>query len=491
MIKKPTFGPLIGHITCDYINIWVCENFDQDDSTNKIYAILILNNEKNYQIQLKHYDNNSGVFHINYLLPNTTYNMKICISDDKLYDPFKIIQSNIFEEINVRTLPNPIFSGTGTIALFSCHYPVPYKKSDKMFKYLKDVLDRSDYNNTPILCHVGDQIYADQLNRFIPIRRADSAREFQELYEKKFSGKYFSSLVREYPSIMILDDHEIEDNWCMDRLKSREVYQNSRDLFTCAISAYKIYQASHGPNCPDINNSKLFYNFNIGVYPFFVLDARTDRYVETGDLLGKNAPDSQLNQLCEWLKLQHNDVPKFIISSCTFVPFTYSDIEDMDNGVGDNWAKFPKTRASLNKFIVDNNIQKVVFLSGDVHNSMALTINLESNGRNLQMYQIVSSALFWDFPFADGDITNYIVDTKKYEGKKPSLFDRIFKRKKKASFKFKDSNNESWKMHYILHENSYTQLNNFAIINFSLDDIDIKWYGENSELLAEHKFIFD
>ena len=50
-------------------------------------------------------------------------------------------------------------------------------------------------------------------------------------------------LMRYAPTYMILDDHEIEDNWDSSRLKDDGDHQ----LFTLATDAYMNYQWSHGP----------------------------------------------------------------------------------------------------------------------------------------------------------------------------------------------------------------------------------------------------
>src|SRR4029077_15320503 len=116
---------------------------------------------------------------------------------------------------------------------------------------------------------VCDQIYADEFKRMLPIGRADTEAEFQERYVTAFSSTNMRRLLRTAPNYMILDDHEIEDNWTQDRLRS-----NSR-LFNLAIGAYMSYQWSHGPRT---FGRRLYYSFDASGYPFFVLDTRTQRY---------------------------------------------------------------------------------------------------------------------------------------------------------------------------------------------------------------------
>lgn len=489
MITVAHLGPLIGHITDSSVNIWLAANnsFSLDKT---IYGFALVENCL-FHRKLKDYKNFADNIHIDSLEANTQYSIKVGITDD-LENIYELTDDDdCCDIVTIKTLPNSEFMGTGTLALMSCHYPEPLKKSDKIFKLMAKVLNEMQPETTPILCHVGDQIYADQLNRHIPIKRADTAKEFKQLYENKYKGKYFSQLVKKYPSVMTLDDHEIEDNWHMDRISDKQSSsKNARDLFSMAINAYKIYQASHGPNYANIDNSHLWYTFNIGAYPFFALDLRTERYNKTGDLLGKPNPElpgqSQIEKLCSWLMEQPEHVPKFIVSSGIFVPFTHGEIRNPEDS--DTWPAYPNTRKTLLKCITDNNIQKVVFLSGDIHNSFAGTISLEHKNKQIKMYQIVSSPLHWVFPFADGDLSNYVLDTKSYQGKGCLA---QFRKPHSKAFRFIDSKKKLWKMHYEMHIDSYTQMNNFAVVDFDCDRIDIQWYGDNPDtnnVLANHTF---
>ena len=500
IIKSPKIGPLIGHVTDSYVNIW--QSSELTNNSNKLYGFALVNN-KLFKIQLKAYDYFIGVLHVDDLKANVIYDIKIGsielskeelnnTSDEELKN--KINMSQEIETLKVKTMPDVSFSDKTTIVLISCHYPEPLGKSDKMFKLMMDILDNKETNNTPLICHVGDQIYADQLNRHIPLRRADTADEFKTLYENKYNGKYFSQFIKKYPSIMTLDDHEIEDNWSMDRIsKNNLIGINPRDLFSMAINAYKLYQASHSPLYENLENSRLWYTFNIGIYPFFVLDTRTERFAKDGHLLGKpNMPNRQIDRLCSWLKNLSREVPKFIISSVIFVPVTHDDATSPKSS--DNWSGFPTTREHLLKFIVDNDIQKVIFLSGDVHNSLGVTITLEPTSKTInpiKMYQIISSPVYWPFPFADGDLSNYILDSSSISKiSRLGIFSIFMKKESSATFKFNDSTGKAWKMNYVSHLDSYTQQNNFAVIDFDKNELDVKWYGYAGEnnLLASHKF---
>ena len=294
---------------------------------------------------------------------------------------------------------------------------------------------------------VGDQIYADALNRAIPIRRADHYEEFQERYISAFGGPNLRKLLRSSTSYMILDDHEIEDNWTQDRIWSDDKHL----LFNIAMTAYMNYQWSHGPRTW---GEMLYYQFACAGYPFFVLDTRTQRFKDEQEglrdnhLLGRPNIDpmhpGQLWRLLEWLTEQHTksgNVPKFIVTSSVFVPnamdermypappvderfptreppITSDEILVFDANrrrreASDSWPAYPNTRQTILKHIVDKKIQNVVFLAGDIHCSNVAEIYFDgSQGKDLKAFSVTSSAFYWPLWIGDGDPNSYVHDSK-------------------------------------------------------------------------------
>lgn len=475
MLNLDNLMIVIGHLTDTTVNIFV--GYKNYISYEKPIYAKCHNSNINLQQELKPYHNYTTIFRIENLESNTKYSFNISINIDDS-------SINITKEIIITTLNDNNYDGTINIALCSCHYPNPLKTSDKIFKSFTNVL--SNYNN-PIVFHVGDQVYADQLNRYVPIRRVDQHKEFIKLYEDKYSGKHFSNFSSKFPSIMTLDDHEIEDNWNLDRIGEK------RDLFLSAINAYKIYQMSHSPlfngNLIDFNNSRLYYNLNIGIYPFFILDVRTERSNKSDRLFS----DYQFNDLCKWLLECPSDIPKFIVSSVILAPFDKGVEDDKvfrKTGIykgSDNWNGY-STKNKLLEFIINNNIQKVVFLSGDIHNSLAVTIKLKNKNNNkiINIHQIISSPLFWPFPFANGDINSYILKSTDL----CYFTTKCFGKKKDIKLYIKDNNGNKWCYNYISHENTHTQLNNFAILEINKENINVKWFGIDEKEITNYHLQF-
>lgn len=327
--------------------------------------------------------------------------------------------------------------------LGSCRYPGllwKIKEADRIFEPMQKHFFEGDDKpgaRTPdarFSVMVGDQIYADTLNRFIPIGLADTYEEFQERYQTAFGSRNMSALLKTAPTYMILDDHEIEDNWSQDRLSDNAKHR----IFNLAIGAYMSYQWSHGPRA---NGRLLYYDFVCAGYPFFVLDTRTQRFKDQigladNHLLGRppidKASRGQLGTLLDWLSAQQKsgkNVPKFVASSSVFAPNGMGERNHEPNTTtpatdvltanvarrddSDSWPAYPNTRKAILEHIVKEGIQNVVFLTGDIHCGNIARMSITAGGKDtgIVAYDITSSAFYWPFPFADGDPNNYVHDS--------------------------------------------------------------------------------
>ncbi len=89
---------------------------------------------------------------------------------------------------------------------------------------------------------MGIRVYADATWK---VAAASSQREYFDLYRQSFGQPNIRRLMANYNHHMILDDHEIENNWPA---------RANPDLWTskypAAMKAYQIYQASHSPAVP-------------------------------------------------------------------------------------------------------------------------------------------------------------------------------------------------------------------------------------------------
>jgi len=473
-IRPPALGPIVGHTTPSSCRLWIRagdpsdakSSLSEDRRTLGIITVLEKgkpdpsSSTRTAYFRLHREYDRTGTFNLGVdegirpagkplaLKPDTEYRVRLgTLALDDAYQNDVIVSD---EELARRLPPANVWAGElfglpaeDSEAVFrtykkkadalsfligSCHYPGLFwkkKHSDRIFlPMIEEIGKKRTAGNPRFVLMVGDQIYADMFNRLIPIGLADTYEEYQDRYHDAFGSNNIRRLLRIVPQYMILDDHEIEDNWSQDRIAED---RNKRVLFNLAIGAYMSYQWSHGPRNPEFDG-RLYYKFDCNGFPFFVLDERTQRFkddepgLEDNHLLGRPSmypkkEPTQLDHLCEWLTACKNDPrPKFIVSPTVFVPNpVLTTKSDRHKEKSDAWSAFPETRRRLLSHIVSNKIQNVVFLSGDIHCSNVAEISFSGNAavKKLKAFSITSSAFYWPFWFADGEPSNYVHDSRK------------------------------------------------------------------------------
>ena len=489
-LRKPSAGPIVGHTTSSSCRLWIAagdpagknhafpsENFRTlgvvgvvDEATGCIPKNAV------YYFRLRREYDRTGTFNLGKdvslwkdehskgvaspLKPNTRYKVRFStMALDDSFDNDKIVDSeylaerlpcpgvwtealesrdDLYAEATFTTAPEVSRKPHEEVSflLGSCRYPGinvwKRKDSDRIFKPMW-----RDHADARFVMMLGDQIYADLLNRFIAVGRADTYQEFQQRYHDAFTSPNMRKLLQSKPVYMTLDDHEIEDNWTQDRIKDGK----KRELFNIAVGFYLSYQRCHGPRFQDSyvhgrpmqgadeclkhdSLIRLYYDFNCGGYPFFMLDTRTQRYkdqlpgLNDNHMLGRPGmhvcEPSQIDYLCAWLRHMqedHGNAPKFIGTSSVFVPNPVtSTISDLHKEKSDAWDAFPETRRRVLKTIVENDVQNVIFLSGDVHCANMAQLYFDKKPE-LKSYAVTSSAFHWPFPFADGNPADFVHDS--------------------------------------------------------------------------------
>lgn len=268
----------------------------------------------------------------------------------------------------------------------SCRYlrvtlgvPSAPAKGDRIFAAIHDLAHSTP---TPInaLVMTGDQVYVDDLNVIAPDHKY---QDILHKYRTAFSQPHIKKLMSQLPTYMILDDHEIEDNWPANESAS------DKSLFKNAMAAYELYQASHGPAHTLQTNGQLtntlehyWYQFGEGDIQWFVTDSRTRRNLSANDR--RILDTEQEYALLKWLIHSPARV-KFVVTSVMFYP-------DRKSHGDDAWKAFPEQRLRLLKTIRSHRLKNVIFVSGDVHGSLTSRLT-HSEDPDFEVHTIVSSPL--------------------------------------------------------------------------------------------------
>lgn len=299
-------------------------------------------------------------------------------------------------------------------AASSCQYPAglldikpAFASYQRLANTLKDKHQKPDF-----LMLMGDQIYVDATaGLFDPIAQTD---RFQKPYQQLYQNPYVAEVRRSLPTYTMLDDHEIINDWeplsPNEGQVENEEHQGNKNQQTMeqGRDAFQQWQ-NLNPVSENTCKDQLWYQFEQQNIPFFVADSRTQRRhrdassINTADMFG---PD-QLADLLGWLdssQCSRGDTPKFIISPSMPFPRTHNTAQASNAAAAlrsDGWDGFPFSFRKVLGHIADNNIENVVFLSGDAHLSLISTLMMESQGQQHQLLSIHSSGMYAPYPFAN------------------------------------------------------------------------------------------
>ena len=163
--------------------------------------------------------------------------------------------------------------------------------------------------------HAGDQIYYDFPWETREPQRAQYRLAYREAW---FDDEANRRLLASWPHYMVLDDHEIADQFARDftpvlAKTAREAYREE------ATIAYRDYVHARNP-APDEaraggNPDSFWYRFDVGGARFFILDTRTQRFDHGSPRM---IDERQMGALLEWMCDYRHDL-KFIVTSVPFV----------------------------------------------------------------------------------------------------------------------------------------------------------------------------
>ncbi len=275
------------------------------------------------------------------------------------------------------------------------------------------------YGRPSFFLHAGDQIYYD----FPAPDRAPSRDEDRLAYrEAWFEDDSLCHVLAHWPHYMTLDDHEIADQFANDfevpikkPIKNRKV--DPTDYLREARVAYDEYthaliSALAGGRSTGKDGS-YWYTFDKGNTHFFVLDTRTSRRNRGTPAI---IDEEQMLRLLDWL-MEHRHDLKFVVTSVPFVaqinerasnrkndwwkdkasspvaeaskrvqpPASGPSTEDR-NSEHDKWSatRFERQRDRIIEYIAANGIERLVFLTGDMHCCYHATMRIGPRARKYE-----------------------------------------------------------------------------------------------------------
>lgn len=297
-----------------------------------------------------------------------------------------------------------------SFAFGSCQYPGGFVDRAVAYASYRDLAERlsADNGGPRFIVLTGDQVYTDATAGILDPSIRDG--RYTLPYNRWLQSRAVRTALRQVPSFMLLDDHEIENDW---------EESNGTGPFGVAIEAYQRYQR-HPSTLP----TQLYFNFIFDQFRFFMLDSRTRRdkrklsNIDTADIFDGQGTGNQLDALGTWIQKPPFDRPKLIVSPSMLLP-RHREAARWGHRASalhsDGWDGYP---ASLHKLLVmaaTSETEHVVFLSGDEHVGCiaTITVRYEVAGNEIEkvMHSIHTPGLFTPYNFANGGGVDWTPDT--------------------------------------------------------------------------------
>jgi choline dehydrogenase-like flavoprotein len=296
----------------------------------------------------------------------------------------------------------------------SCRHPglaFEDTRSDDTLEKLSQYLTEMPFP-AQFMLMLGDQIYADATAGLM-----DSPSPSEKViagHRRAFGSPGFYALTRTLPTYMVLDDHEIGDNWTLDLVGHRPGVAGGRNahaerqaklLADTARKAFGAFQWSHGPRYNSVRPAGTPAPFNTGFEhggcEFFVLDTRSQRR-RFGGAPQVCDPD-QIQELKAWLDAfpSADRTPKFVVSGSVLAPglrVAHWGAGQVSDLMSDTWQMAQEQRREVLQHIGANRIHNVVFVAGDYHCAATATLDF---GGGLRAYAVVSPSLYAQLPAAN------------------------------------------------------------------------------------------
>ena len=302
----------------------------------------------------------------------------------------------------------PAIDAELVFALGSCQYPsamLEDRVAGASYERLAKWLTKGTAPVPQCLLLVGDQIYVDgTAGLFDPTSQFD---RFVRPYEIFFQMNPVREVLRRLPAFMMLDDHEMGDNW-----EPRVDDKRPDPAMLAGRHSYLDFQRRAGPpeQRPRGHSLRpLWYPFRVDGFPLFMADTRTERTVRTARNVesARIMSSDQMQALCDWLAGQPANVPKVVASPAILLP---RHVRAIQRGAvasalrSDGWDGYPASLYEVLACIAQKRIRNVVFVSGDEHLACVAQIELEAEGGDkVIVHSVHSSPLFAPFPFANSD----------------------------------------------------------------------------------------
>jgi alkaline phosphatase D len=341
--NRKIVGPLVGHVTDTTASIWAyagprttpvvleiaelatgsaADSGEGDNSPEKPFRARLEqtpNPEKHHEVE----------FHVTGLQPATRYTFAVRLAEDEA----------AVEPGLLTTAPAAGEGAKFRLAVSSC-FGNTYRRNDGRTRAEREYLNNSwrllMKQEPDLQLIIGDIVYAD-------------STDYNHLWDshvlERTANAPFGQALRLMPTYAVWDDHDYGPNNSDGTAEGKEESLRAFD----EVYANPPRQGGGGPG--------IYTSFGWGGVDFFLLDGR---YHRTPNEAPENEDKKYLgDEQFEWLvrQLKASEAPfKLLVNGSTW-----------NTSKDDSWRLFPHERKRLWKALVENDVNGVVFVSGDIH----------------------------------------------------------------------------------------------------------------------------
>lgn len=320
---------------------------------------------------------------------------------------------NLWKYRTIKPLPAAVAAPSSVlrIALGSCRYSgtmIEQVRNNAPYEKLLAAIDAGQFVPAFMLL-MGDQIYLDATAGVVDSSELHAGISlYHRSLARTAAGKPLAAakVFCRMPAYMMLDDHEISDNWCgADDAGNDAVNLTAQERTRMAVSAFTAFQWAHSPRNPQWRGADIaapaprhyWYCFNHAEVEVFVLDTRLER---TPPLPAKKAQiisRAQFDALSAWLSKTNDGKRLRLIVS----PSQIADPAESHALKSDSWAAYPADLERLCDVLLDQ--ENVAIVCGDLHahGLFQLECHRGSGVPVKRIPVIVASPLYAPYPFAN------------------------------------------------------------------------------------------
>lgn len=366
-MPAPDLTLIVGHLTDTTARIWIQGSASHREAT--VTLIDTLGHAQTRRLTLGPDKLFTGILDFEGLLPDTGHTCLLQLASDGA-EPHQNARGGFCTFPQAGQTPGEFVFG-----LVSCHERTPDTEKD----YFKHVWERAR-GQARFMIHAGDNIYYDKKpNEGKKPTLARYARTYNRTWGKpprpaRDINRSIRTILSETANYMILDDHDITNNFTPTNPKLRPYFEPGR-------AAYELFQHAHNPDTP---SGRFYYSFAYGDVQFFVMDVRLERNEEDKQMISL----AQERAFLRWAR-RHASAIKFVVTPVPILGQTVAVLGDKQ----DKWCgkRFRDQRNRILSLLAEEGIERLVFLTGDMHATYHLRSTFQRGQRTRVYHELMAS----------------------------------------------------------------------------------------------------